>query len=261
MNDLEKILNHLEDTTYRFKVSLLSDEKKTVEFRPFRTEEQKILAVDKEEAKTDLDRFMVLSKLLAKCSLSKNTISLEDLTFQDYLWLLTNLRMKSLGERVVLKTNCKYCDFKENILTIDLEKDVVITPLKNLKEEIIEISKNLKFNLSHITMGDMVNILNYENDEDKQIASLASMIQTVELNEEILELNDIESKIKILNKLTKTQLEKFSNFLTLNDFGFKFEASYICGEKTSNPELQMENKGCGKENHAEIEGIDIIVFF
>lgn len=254
---LDDVLKHLDEETYTFKVPLLSNKKEVIEIRPIKTKDQKILAVKKEEAETDLEKYILIIELLDAC-IVKNSIPLGNIPFEDFLWILINFRSRSFGEIVNISTNCKHCNYQKNSFNINLEKEREIIYLDKIKNAKIRVSSKLNIELGFVTLEDMLEILEFENEEAKKIATLASMIKQAEFDEEILEIDSLEDRIKLLENFSKVQLDEFEKFTEANSFGVKYKTKFNCGK------LDMEKKliaGCGKENEVELEGYDIIDFF
>ena len=251
MSNIDDVLNHMEDSTYTFKIPLLSNKNKKIEFRSLKTKDQKILAVEGEETKSEFENFMLLVKLLGKCVI-KNDIALGSILLEDFFWLLINLRMKSLGDTIELFGTCKHCGTKKNAFKIDLSKDIDIKYLEELTDKEFKITDKLIFILKHVTLDDMMDILKAkDNDENDGIElSLAAMIDYVEFDEGVIDVKDMDTRLKLLNELSSAQLDKFKEFLNTNSFGIIVKQEFKC-----------MNKKCGKTNKVELEGFDIIDFF
>ena len=251
MSKIDDVLNHMGENTYSFKVPLLSNKKETVEFRPLKTKDQKILVVEGSESSSELENFMLLIKLLGVC-VTKNSLALGSILLEDFFWLLINLRMKSLGDTVELFGTCRHCGTSKNHFVINLEKDITITYLDEIKNREFKISDKLTFFLKHVCLDDMIDILKAKEDDESDgiEMSLASMIEYIEFDEEIMNIDDIESKLQLLNELSSKDLERFKTFLEDNTFGITIKKSFNC-----------LNKECKKENLVELEGFDIIDFF
>lgn len=250
MSNINDVLTHMKENTYKFSIPLLSNKKEKVIIRPIKTKDQKILAVESEESDSDLYQFTLLLRLLDACMV-KNKIPLGDMLLEDFFWLIINLRKKSLGEKIELFGNCEKCDQKKNPLTIDLDKDVSEKYLGKLKKNVIDISDLLKISIKFVCLDDMIDILAMKSDGvDGTELSLASMIDVVELDEEIIDIESIEDKLQLLGEMSDLQLQKFKDFIEENTFGVKIKTKYTC----RNPE-------CNHVNALEMDGFDIIDFF
>jgi len=257
MSDIDKLLKQVQEETYTFKIPLLSDKNQEVEIRTIKTKDQKSLTVESQEVKNDIDKLVLLLKLLDKC-IVKNSKPLGDMLFEDFLWLLIKLRSKSFGEEITLKSNCKHCTYDNNTVTINLEKDIIINYLENLQNKPIQLTPSITLSLGFITVNEALEILKFELEEDKTIATFATMIKQIELNEEILDINLLEEKMLFLEELSETDLEKFMTFLENNEFGLNIKTSFNCGGKIIEGK---ENNGCGRSNEVELNGFEIISFF
>ena len=261
MSKLDDVLKRMDEDTYIFSVPLLSNKNEEISFRPIKTKDQKKLIVEGQETTSELQDFFVLIKLL-DCCLIKNSVEIEKMLVEDFFWLLINLRKKSLGEKVELFGNCLHCGGKKNPLVIDLDKDMKVDYLGEIKNNVIEISPSLKFVLKFDTVMDMVNVLTEisageekkEREEDSEEVyshvelSLAAMIESVELDGEIIDLDTLQDKMKLVSELSSFQLEKFTDFIKDNPFGLKIKKKYKC-------------RKCKKSNEVDIDGFDILGFF
>lgn len=261
MSKLNDVLKRMDEDTYVFSVPLLSNKNEEISFRPIKTKDQKKLIVEGQETASELQDFFVLIKLL-DCCLIKNSIEIERMLVEDFFWLLINLRKKSLGEKIELFGNCLHCGGKKNPLVIDLDKDMKVNYLGKIKKNVIDVSPSLKFVLKFDTVGDMVNVLTEVEKEKKRKEdgelkecrysnielSLAAMIESVELDEEIIDLETLEDKMKLVSELSSFQLAKFTDFIKANPFGLKINKKYKC-------------RKCKKFNEVDIDGFDILDFF
>lgn len=251
MSDIKDILKHLEDSTYTFEVPLLSNKKKSIIFRPIKTKDQKKLVIQSVENETGFDQFKLLLEMLQNCMV-KSKMKGADLYVEDFYWALIKLRAKSIGEELELTANCKHCNNKKNPIVINLENDIEIKYLGKSKDNVVKLTDNLVISLHHIRVEDMVKIL-YEKDKTKNKVNevelgLASMIDTIELNEEIVEIESLEDKKTLLSELSEKQLQLFKKFLDKNAFGVSVTKKYKCLK-------------CKKDNEVVIGGYEIISFF
>jgi hypothetical protein len=251
MSKLDDVLNHMEETTYSFNVPLLSNKKEKVEFRPLKTKDQKLLAVEGADGTSKFDNFTIMLKLLDSC-LRKNKTSLGSMLLEDFYWLIINLRIKSLGNTLELYGTCEQCNTNKIPFVLDLEKDMEITYLDGIKNNELKISDKLTLFLKHICLEDMLEILKREEDTDGggMELSLAYMIDYIEFNEEIIDVDNTDSRIALMDELSADQLKYFKTFLEENAFGMKVKKSFKC-----------TNEKCGEETKVELEGFDIIDFF
>lgn len=252
--NLDDVLDYIRENTYTFPVKLLSDQKKTVEIRSINTNDQKIIAVEGNEVSGEFGNFTLVLKLLDTCII-KNDYKISDMLVEDFFWVVIKLLMKSLGEQIDIMAGCKDCKpteyKKKNAVIIDLEKDIEITYLEKIKNNVIDISPKLKLILKHITVNDMAEILARVPEGDKEarmLFSLAALIKEIEFDEELIELEDFDQKEKILGEMTRDQLDKIKQFLDDNKFGIKVKKEYKC-------------KNCECVNNINFDGFEIIDFF
>lgn len=251
MSKIDDVLNHMDETTYTFNVPLLSNKKEIIEFRPLKTKDQKLLAVEGAESGGKLENFTLMLKLLGGC-IRKNKIKLENILLEDFYWLIINLRIKSLGNTLELLGTCQHCDKNKIPFTLDIEKDIEITYLDGIKNNQVAISDKLTFFLKHICLEDMLEILIAERQSDKDGTelSLGYMIDYIEFNDGVVDVDNDTTRSALMNELTAKQLEEFKRFIEENTFGVKLIKNFKC-----------INEKCGKETKVELDGFDIIDFF
>lgn len=248
--DINSVLKHLQDNTITFTSTLLSRPKERVTFRPLKTKDQKTLVVSKadNEDKGDYDNFLTLVTLVDSC-LIKNAIPLDQFTVEDFMSVLLDIKVKSLGQTVDLVSTCPHCKNGNNKFSLDFVKDVTKISLDQVKNSLIDISPILKITLGHITVEDFLHILEYIDDNAKKIATFALMIKQVEFDGEIVDL-DLNAKIKIVEELSREQLERFTKFLEENKIEISAEKTYKC-----------VNVECSKDNTVKMNIFELINFF
>jgi hypothetical protein len=259
MAKIEDILKHISDSTITFSTNLLSRPKEKIAFRALKTKDQKQLVIDKEEVeKNEYENFVTLINLVSSC-IVKTNIPLGSLALQDFISLLLDIKIKSLGETVQLTSTCPHCKFNEkkvglktisNDFTLDFLKDVQKTSCEKIVDNVIKISDKLSITIGHITVEDFLNILEFIEEDARKIAGYASMIKTVEYNGEIVDVDTVDAKIKIIEEMNKDQLEKFSEFEKKNELNIKAVKTFNC-----------KNEDCGKEITVTMSGFDILSFF
>lgn len=232
------VVSHLQENTITFSTNLLSRSKERIVFRPLKTKDQKQLIVSKDDnEKNELENFMTLIGLVDSC-LIKNSIPLGDFAIEDFMSLLLEIKVKSLGETVELVAKCPHCGEKKNNIHLNFKDDVYRKSTESVSNNIVKIDDHIVLTLGFNTVDDFVEVIRFKEDDDRKVASYASMIKQVEFDGEILDELDIDQKIEIIGELSKEQLEIFPKFESDNKIEIKAEKTYKC----SNPECEKENK-------------------
>lgn len=222
MSNFESILKEISSSSnFIFKTNLPSNKDLEVEFRPMKVMDQKALLVNSSNVET-MGEIKALLQILKTCIL-KSSVAPEDMFIQDFIWIVMNIRMKSIGEIVEVVGTCKYCQEKTNNLSINFEKDIKVKYLEQFVDNIVEINKDLKLVL---TFPKIKNVIKKKTN-DVNIDILADEIDYVEFKDEIVELKDSE-KIKLLENLNSKFLKKFQNFENKNDFGAILNFDFTC---------------------------------
>lgn len=220
--NLNDVLKHLNTQTFTFSCKLLSDSNKVVEFRPMQVKDQKILVVNS-DSDAQVTQLKGLLQLVESC-VKKSPVEPIDMFISDFMWLLLNIRIRSIGAEVVLIGRCKKCEKKTSDIVLNLEKDVTTTTLEGgIKDNIIKISKELSICL---TLPTVKNILNKKTD-DIALEVLSDEIDHLIFNGEQIYLTD-EEKIKFLDDLDSGVIKKFENFTKKNYFGVTITHDFTC---------------------------------
>jgi len=243
MSDLEKVLKKLDEVTYTFRFNLLSNKSTVIEFRPIKVKDQKKLIVDSAN-ETQINQLKALMELLQSCIKTSN-LKVENFTFQDFIWGIINLRMKSQGETIDVVGICDKCGHKVLQLPVNLENKCVPGYLDGIKNSEVKID-DLIFKLRLPRMKDIINMPSDLSNSDLEYHTLTNMIDYVSVGEEVLDLT-LEEKIQVLDNLDSKYLETFKTFEKDNEFGPTLNIDFKC------PACQHDNKIAIKE--------DILNFF
>ena len=245
MAKIDDILKDLEHNTITFTIPMISNPKKNITFRPLKTKDQKIFCVEKEELdNSEIKNFDAIIKLL-DAVIIKCPVPIGKLEMTDFIWLMLNIRAKSIGEIIELVTKCKNKDCGEkNDLNINIYEDYKTD--KTVIDNIINVSKNTILTLGNVTIEDFRDIMEYV-PEDRDVASIASVVKSVEFEKEIIDV-DLEGKMVIVSELTKDVLDKMTKYIESKNKEIKLEKSCKC-------------KKCGTDNTYSFDTFEIIRFF
>lgn len=238
--NLEDILQNLETHEYTFRTNLLSDKSIEVSFRPMKTKDQKVLLVNT-DSETYANQIKGLAELIKAC-IKKSKIKVEELFIQDFVWLVLNIRMRSLGESLDITGICTECSKRTPHLKIDLEKNVIATYSEGLKNNIVEVNPDLKLVLAFPKVKHLLS----KKSDDLILDLLADSIDYVEFKEAVVDLTSKE-KIDLLDKLDSSIIAQFEKFEKENDFGVVIKFDFTCSV-------------CGAENKIEVKE-NILSFF
>lgn len=244
------ILDSIKESETVIRTTLLSDKSQKVVLRPMNVKDQKSLSSNS-EGESLTNQLKALLMLVKSCIVESN-IDANNLYFQDFVWLLMNIRAKSIGEIVDGVTGtCDKCGEQTQGLSINLEKDVTINYLEGgLKDNEIEINSD---NLMVLRLPVMKDICNNSIDGKTDLDINACMIDYIEIGigTDTPELCDLlfEDKLVILESLPVDVLKQFPKFEKCNEFGLVLEKEFTCASK----DCKHKNKVSMKE--------EIISFF
>ncbi len=238
--NLEEILQNLETHEYTFRTSLLSDKSIEVSFRPMKTKDQKVLLVNTEN-ETYVNQLKGLAELIKSC-IKKSKIKVEELFIQDFVWLVLNIRMRSLGESLDITGICTECSKRTPNLKIDLEKNIIAKYSSGLKNNIVAVTPDLKMVL---TFPKVKHLLSKKSDAPV-LDLIADGIDYVEFKDKVVDLTS-EEKIDLLDKIDIKFITQFEKFEAENDFGVIIKFDFKCTH-------------CGADNKIEVKE-NILSFF
>lgn len=235
MSNFESILKDLSTNEIIFGAPLLSDKSKEVVFRPMTVKDQKLLLINADTEEYS-NQVKALLQLLKNCII-KSHIKAEEMFIPDFIWLILNLRMKSIGESVDISGTCQKCYKRTADININFEKNIILNYLSDIKNNTISINKNLKLFLNFPKVKHIIN----KKKDSTQFDILADEIDYVEFNEEVIELKDDE-KVKLLETLDSKFIKKFNKFEESNPFGIELKFEFECKEcKHHNEVVIKEN--------------------
>ena len=208
-------------------------------FRPFLVKEQKILLLAYESK----NRKQIVQAMLDTIGACAQTVDVMKLSTFDVDYIFTQIRAKSVGEKVELNVSCTECN-TPNQTTVNLEEIVVDIPDKNM---IVPITNEISIKLKYPNYGYYMassTFFEIETQSEMMTEIVISCLDSVMTEEENISIKD-ESKeeiTKFIESLTSSQFEKISNFVE-NLPTLKHTIHYNC-------------INCGVENNKELEGLD-----
>jgi len=222
----------------KYELTIPSTQEKVL-FRPFLVKEQKVLLLAYESK----NRKQIVQAMLDTIGACAQTVDVMKLSTFDVDYIFTQIRAKSVGEKVELNVSCTECN-TPNQATVDLEEIVVDIPDKNM---IVPITNEISIKLKYPNYGYYMassTFFEIETQAEMMTEIVISCLDSVMTEEENISIKD-ESKeeiTKFIESLTSSQFEKISNFIE-NLPTLKHTIHYNC-------------INCGVENNKELEGLD-----
>lgn len=226
-------------TEPKYEVEIPSN-KQRVRFRPFLVKEQKVLLLAYETQ----DKKQIVQAILdvvASCVVDE--INVYSLTTFDIDYLFTQIRGKSVGEKVELVINCNSCE-TPNDVDVNLEEIKIdvkeATKTVKLTEE---VSVKLKFpDYSNLLSNDK--FFTAESQSEIIMEVIAACIENIMTeNENIIVKNEPrEDVIKFIESMNSQQFQMISDFVQ-NIPAMTHEVSFNC-------------VNCGIGNSQILKGID-----
>ena len=222
-----------------FELTLPSTNKKVV-YRPFLVKEHKTLLMMKQSSDADIAR--IIEEIVDICTFKK--LNLKNTAYFDIEYLFTNIRARSIGEKLDLIITCVACNHRNNhavnLNEIKIEKSDDHKPKFMITDEIGIEMKYPRFsdyktaidNISEESMFDLIM---------KSVKAIYT--KSGEYHE--VSVDDKQDLQEFLEALTVQQYDKIEQFIRTMP-AFKHNFSVKCGK-------------CGHENKTVLE--DIINFF
>jgi hypothetical protein len=200
----------------------LPSTKKTVTFRPFTVKEEKALLLALQENNVETVAAALKATVFA-CT--NGTVDPDTHPYYDMEFLFLHIRSKSVGEIVNLvgKCDCKegaQTEFQVDVTTAKLEPE----PTGNMKIKIPGTVYTIS--LRHPTLSNFIESFATLEDSTSGIETVASCIDMIYTDEEILETT-LEEKIEFINSMTPLQQKDIVQFLDSMPM-VKVDSSYTC---------------------------------
>lgn len=214
--------------------------KKKIRFRPFLVKEQKILLLAYESQ----DKRQIIQAIMDTVkTCTDDAVNVYDLTTFDVDYIFTQIRAKSVGEKVDLQIGCTSCE-QANDVQVNLE-EIKIECDKG--SEVIKLTDQVSIKVKY---PDYDRFINHSNIFDVESASemimeiIISSIDSIMTEDENIPAAD-ESREELMNfieSMNAQQFEQVSKFVE-NMPVMKHEVKFKC-------------INCGEENTRVLQGID-----
>lgn len=180
-----------------------------LKYRPFLVKEQKILMLAYESR----DKKQIISAMLDTIKSCVEGVDVSKLATFDVDYIFTQLRAKSVGEKINIKLPCDECkadnDIEINVeeLSINLEKG----------EKVVKLTPQISVKLKYPTYQDFMNKvnLNTESQTETIMDIIVACMDSVMTEEENINLKDEtkEEVIKFIESMNTEQFESVSEFV------------------------------------------------
>ena len=211
-----------------------------VRFRPFLVKEQKVLLLAYESQNK---RQIIQAILDTIKSCVESDFNVAKLTTFDLDYMFTQIRAKSVGEKVNIHIPCESCQ-TSNEVEINLEEiEIEKTP----SEEIVQLTDDISVKLKYPNYADFLRDKDFFESESQSEMIMKIMIASIEsimTNEENILLKDEpkEEVEKFIDSMTGAQFEKITKFVQHMPV-MKQDVKFKC-------------ISCGEENNRTLQGID-----
>lgn len=163
--------------TPKYSVTIPST-KKTVEIRPYRVKEEKILMIAIESA-DEKQIMMAVKDIIRGCTFDK--VNPDELTTTDLEYLFLKLRAKSVGENVSITLKCQEKDCIGQIeMDIDLDSIEPVSTGNGFTSNKIELSNTIGMTLRPITIRTLGKLNANTKDDDKGQRITNAIIATID---------------------------------------------------------------------------------
>lgn len=212
----------------------------TIRFRPFLVKEQKVLLIAYETQ----DRKQVIRAILDTVEAClESDISVHSLSTFDVDYLFTQIRAKSVGEKVDLKIKCTQCEHFNDV-QVNLEEIEVGQADGN---KTIKLNDEISVKLQYPSYTQFIKnpkILESESDTETVMEVIISCMESIQTEEENILLKDEprEEIVRFLDSMTSEQFEKISSF--------------VQGIPSMKKEVEFACEACGETSNVVLQGID-----
>lgn len=223
----------------KYELTVPSTGKQTY-FRPFLVKEQKVLLIAYESK----DRKQVIKAILdtIEACVDEN-IEVNKLTTFDVDYIFTQIRSKSVGEKVDLRVKCTHCETMNDI-QVNLE-DIKVDNVEGTK--IIKLNDEISVSLRYPSYSQLMKSQKFfdtSSETETVMEIIISCMESVMTEEENISLKDEsrEEIVRFLDSMTSEQFEKISDF--------------VQSMPTMTHDVHFKCTSCTEENNVVLRGID-----
>ena len=213
--------------------------KEKLKYRPFLVKEQKILMLAYESQ----DKKQVINAILDTLKSCIENVDVSKLTTFDVDYIFTQIRGKSVGEKIDLQINCSQCD-TANDININLD-DVIMEVTEG--EKIIQLTDQIAVKLKYPTYVDFIQKIgnmNSESQTETVMEVIISCMDSVMTEEENISLKDE----------TKEEIEKFID--SMNSKQFEEVSEFVQNMPQMSYTFNLKCVSCEHEEEKVLRGLD-----
>lgn len=210
-----------------------------VRYRPFLVKEQKVLLIAYESQ----DKKQIINAILDTVASCCDDLNTKELTTFDVDYIFTQIRAKSVGEKVDLRITCDACN-EDNDYQLNLE-DIQVDGGE--KERVIEITDEIAVKLKYPDYAKFLSsdvLLESKSESETLMEIIISCIDSILTEDESIKVKD-EPKaevVKFVDSMTSAQFEKITDF--------------IQKMPTLSHEVKFKCEHCGADNNRKLSGLD-----
>jgi hypothetical protein len=210
-------------------------------FVPYTIEQERniLTALDSEDVTAILDNY---KKMIEICG---NGVDFDKISAMEFILIAVNLRAKSKGEILDIKTECKKCE-KAIELSVNIE-DHIVTENSSVIKDMCKIDDDLSFEIVPVKLGFLYKTDDIKNQRDLMLETAVHSINKVFWKEEIFTdftPESLKEKISLTYPIIK---EIFASSAKLIKMSLKIEV--VCKEKANGVGQNIAG-GCGhKEDY------------
>lgn len=225
------------NATPSYELTIPSTQEK-VKFRPFLVKEQKILMLAYESQ----DKKQVINSILDTIRSCVDGIEVSKLTTFDVDYIFTQLRAKSVGEKIALNLVCEECTQPTQV-DVNIEE---ITVDAKESEKVVKLTDEVSVKLRYPSYYEF--IANIDMNSNSQTNTIMKVITTcmdsVITEEEHISLKDEteEEVMKFIDSMNSEQFEAVSKFVQDMPI-IKKDVHFACSH-------------CSHEQTKELKGLD-----
>jgi len=218
---------------------IVPSSKTKLRFRPFLVKEQKVLLLAYESQ----DKRQVVQAIMDTLKACVEEIDLKALTTFDIDYIFTQIRAKSVGEKVQLSIVCESCS-KPNDVDVNLEEiqiDVDDT------EKIVKITEEISVKLKYPDYDTLIRnekFFNSESTSELMMEVMYSCIDSIMTENENILIKD-EPKEELINFIESMTSEQFNKIV-----------EFVQSIPTLQHDIHFVCIGCGHENNRTLRGLD-----
>ena len=210
-----------------------------LKFRPFLVKEQKILMLAYESQ----DKKQVINAILDTLKSCIENVDVSKLTTFDVDYIFTQIRAKSVGEKIDLQINCSQCNTANDI---NINLDNVIMEVTE-GEKIIQLTDQIAVKLKYPTYVDFIQKIgnmNSESQTETVMEVIISCMDSVMTEEENISLKDE----------TKEEIEKFID--SMNSKQFEEVSEFVQNMPQMSYTFNLKCVSCEHEEEKVLRGLD-----